>query len=100
MPETRRRFVPEFRDGAVRIVPETGKPIVVARELGIDDGKLGNWVKKDRQARGAAEGLGTDEWASPLSVEASPMRSDDARDEKEVRSRVPRGRGQDRPGDR
>jgi 6-phosphogluconolactonase len=40
------------------------------------------------------------EWASPLSVEASPMRSDDARDEKEVRSRVPRGRGQDRPGDR
>ena len=64
MPETRRKFDPEFREGAVRIVRETGKPIVVvARELGINDGTLGNRLKKDRQARGEAEGLGTDERA-------------------------------------
>src|SRR5690606_26427326 len=35
-------------------------------------------------------------WASPRSVEASPMRRCHARDEKEVRSGVPRGRGADR----
>lgn len=57
MPETRRSFDPEFREGAVRVVHETGKPIaVVARAPGINDGTLGNWVRKDRQARGEAEG--------------------------------------------
>jgi transposase len=51
MAETRRQFDQEFRAGAVRIVRETGKPIaVVARELGINAGTLGNWVATDRRA--------------------------------------------------
>jgi transposase len=57
MAETRRRFDREFRDGAVRIVRETGKPIAqVARDLGINEGTLGNWVNADRQARGEGNG--------------------------------------------
>ena len=42
MAETRRKFDRDFREGAVRLVRETGKPIAqVARELGINDGTLG-----------------------------------------------------------
>jgi transposase len=46
----RRRFDPEFRAGAVRIVAETGKPVAqVARDLGISAYTLHNWVQADRQ---------------------------------------------------
>ena len=57
MSDARRKFDRDFREGAVRLVRETGKPIaVVARELGIHDGTLGNWVNLDRRRRGAGNG--------------------------------------------
>ena len=62
MPEKRRKYDPEFREGAVRIVRETGKPVAqVARDLGVHEGTLGNWVNKDRAERGETEGLTVDE---------------------------------------
>ncbi len=64
MSELRRKYDPAFREGAVRIVRETKKPIAqVARDLGINDGTLGNWVKKERVERGGAGGLAVDERA-------------------------------------
>ncbi len=65
MAETRRKFDQDFREGAVRLVRETGKPIAqVARELGVNEGTLGNWVNLDRRRRGAGDGaLGEDERA-------------------------------------
>jgi transposase len=50
MPEHRRRFSPQFKAEAVQMVIETGKPIAeVARDLGIHDGTLGNWVNAWRR---------------------------------------------------
>jgi transposase len=43
--DARRKFDQEFRQGAVRIVREAGKPIAqVAREFGINSGTLARWV--------------------------------------------------------
>lgn len=53
MPEKRRKYDPDFRAGAVRVVRETGKSIrEVAGDLGIHAGTLANWVVKDKIARG------------------------------------------------
>ena len=61
---TRRKFDDAFREGAVRIVLETGKPIAqVARELGINPGTLENWVAKHRRARAGDGRLSEDERA-------------------------------------
>jgi transposase len=47
-----RKFDEDFKAGAVRLVFETGKPIAqVARELGVNEGTLGNWVVKARRDR-------------------------------------------------
>jgi transposase len=64
MAETRRKFDHDFRDGAVRIVEETGKPIAqVARDLGIKEGMLGNWVTMARRRRAGDGVLTSDERA-------------------------------------
>jgi transposase-like protein len=61
MPEIRKRYDREFREGAVRIVEETGKPIAqVARDLGVNEGTLGNWwlgPGRPASAPRAAQGL-------------------------------------------
>src|SRR5437773_8287123 len=47
-----RKFDQDFQQGAVRLVLETGKPIAqVARELGINEGTLGNWCARERRRR-------------------------------------------------
>jgi len=59
MAEQRRKFEPEFREGAVRIVMETGKPIAqVARGMGVGEGTLGTWVSRARKAFGSAKSGG------------------------------------------
>lgn len=56
-----RRYTPEFMRDAVALVTTSGRPIKeVARELGISDTTLGNWVRADAgtsrtQKGGAAE---------------------------------------------
>jgi len=50
MPERRRKFTPEYKDEAVKMVIETSRPIAeIAREIGVNEGTLGNWVNKYRK---------------------------------------------------
>ena len=55
MGRNRRRFTPEFKAEAVSLVEASGGNIAaVAKELGIYDSTLGNWVRQFReQAEGA-----------------------------------------------
>ena len=54
MSRQRRSFDREIRDGAVRTVNETGRPVAhVARELGVCERMLGDWVREDRTERAA-----------------------------------------------
>jgi transposase len=60
----RRQFTAEFKRDAVQLVRTTGRPIAeIARELGIYDSTLGNWVRQDRIDRGEQDGLSTDDRA-------------------------------------
>ena len=55
MGRQRREFTPEYKDEAVRLVVNTGRPVaVVARELGFSESTLGRWVNpfKARQEVG------------------------------------------------
>jgi hypothetical protein len=50
MPERRRKYTPEFKDEAAKMVIETSRPIAeVAREIGVNEGTLGNWVANYRK---------------------------------------------------
>jgi transposase len=56
MPERRKKYSPEFREEAVKAVIETSRPIAaVARELGLIEGTLGNWVNAYRREHAGEE---------------------------------------------
>lgn len=45
-----KKYSPEFREEAVKLVIDTSRPIAeVARELGMSEGTLGNWVNAYRR---------------------------------------------------
>jgi transposase len=52
----KKNYSPEFREEAVKLVIETSRPIAqVARELGIVEGTLGNWVNTYRREHAGEE---------------------------------------------
>lgn len=56
MTEKRRKFSKEYRDEAVKMVIETSRPIAeVARDLGLNEGTLGNWVATYRREHAGEE---------------------------------------------
>jgi transposase len=74
-PRTRREFTKEFKRDAVELVRTSGRPIAqVARELGIYDSTLGNWVRQDAINRGEREGLTSEERERLRQLEAENAR--------------------------
>jgi transposase len=52
----RRKFTPEFREQAARLVIETGRPIAhVAAEIGVGEQLLGRWVRLAQQRSGGTD---------------------------------------------
>jgi transposase-like protein len=51
MPERRRKYSSEFKEEAARMVVESARSIAeVAREIGVNETTLGNWVREYREA--------------------------------------------------
>jgi transposase len=75
MPQKRRTFSPEFKDEAAKTVIDQSKPVAtVAREVGVNEQTLRNWVSAYRRAHADEE--------PPLSI---PERARLRELEKEVR---------------
>ena len=57
MGRQRQKFTSEYKDEAVRLVINTGRPVAtVARELGVQEATLGRWVNLFKARQGAGEG--------------------------------------------
>ena len=57
MGRQRREFTPEYKDEAVKLVINTGRPVaVVARELGVQESTLGRWVSLFRSRQDTGDG--------------------------------------------
>ena len=54
---SRKKYTPEYRQEAARLVLESGRPIAhVAKEIGVAEGLLGKWVKLERERQGSDDG--------------------------------------------
>jgi transposase len=79
--QRRRKFSPEFKEEAVRAVIETSRPIAqVAKELGIHEGTLGNWVNAYRHEHAGDE--------PPLTVSERARLREQENELRELRKKV------------
>ncbi|HCG3146404.1 TPA: IS3 family transposase [Corynebacterium striatum] len=54
---SRKKYTPEYRQEAARLVIESGRPIAhVAKEIGVSATILGRWVKLERERQGSVDG--------------------------------------------
>ena len=54
---SRKKYTPEYRQEAARLVIETGRPIAdVAKEINVSATILGRWVNLERERQGSVDG--------------------------------------------
>ena len=81
MRERRRKFTPEFKDEAVKMVLDGSRAIAeVAREIHINEATLGNWVNKYRVAHADEE--------PPLSISDRARLRELERENRELRMKT------------
>jgi transposase len=81
LPRPKRNFSPEYREEAVKMVIETSRPIAqVAKELGINEGTLGNWVNAYKREHAGEE--------PPLTVSERARLREQERELRELRQKV------------
>ena len=82
MPRTRPPYPPEFRAEAVRLAKTSGETVAqVAKDLGISDQTLRNWVAQDDVDAGRKSGLTSDERARMRELEKENRK---LREEREI----------------
>ena len=82
MPRSRPPYPPEFRAEAVRLAKSSGETIAqIAKDLGISDQTLRNWVAQDDVDAGRTSGLATDERARMRELERENRK---LREEREI----------------
>jgi len=74
--QARKKYTQEYKDEAVELVVSSGRPVAeIARDLGINEATLGNWVNKAKQAGKVQEKpLDTDERARLRELEEENRR--------------------------
>jgi transposase-like protein len=81
LPRPKKNFSPEYREEAVKMVIETSRPIAqVAKELGINEGTLGNWVNTYKRQHAGEE--------PPLTVNERARLREQERELRELRQKV------------
>jgi transposase len=81
LPRRKHNYTLEFREEAVNLVIETSRPIAqVARELGIVEGTLGNWVNAYRREHAGDE--------PPLALNERARLREAERELRELRQKV------------
>ena len=82
MPRSRPPYPPEFKAEAIRLVKTSGDPIRrIAKDLGVSDQTLRNWVKQDDVDAGRKSGLTSDERTRLRELEKENRR---LREEREI----------------
>ena len=76
MGQARKKYTQEYKDDAVELVISSGRPIAeIARDLGINEGTLANWVNTARKSGKLKEKpLDTDERARLRELEEENRR--------------------------
>ncbi|MEJ7691081.1 MAG: transposase [Nocardioidaceae bacterium] len=74
------KYPPEFREQAVELVRASDKTVAaVARDLGINDTTLGNWVKADQAERGVPDATGLLPLTAAERAELTKLRRENAK---------------------